>query len=422
MADQKISAMDPAGALTGAEVVPVVQGGANARTTLSDVVAYGNALVTLSTLGASVNGITLIGHTFAQMRADLDLEAGTDFYSIAAADAAISSGASAAVSTHVGLADPHTQYLLESAVSANGLTLIGHTFAQMRADLSLVVGTDVQAYNANLTTYAAVAPSANAQTLLGHTFSQMRTDLGLVIGTDVQAYSANLATYAGVAPSANAQTLLGHTFAQMRSDLSLGTAALVADSTLVHITGNETITGAKALGSQANASYFSAVFAAPQIMLSQSDTTTTAGGGAGPLAIINPDTTTNNYACILFGSVGTNSNVYANAGIGAQFAARAAGYHSTDLVLFTGTTAGTQERVRIAAAGGATFSSSIAAGGPVNLKSYTVAGLPAGTTGDIAYASNGRKNGEGAAAGTGVMVFKDGTAWRACDTGATVAA
>jgi hypothetical protein len=42
--------------------------------------------------------------------------------------------------------------------------------------------------------------------------------------------------------------------------------------------------------------------------------------------------------------------------------------------------------------------------------------------GSQAFASNGRKNGEGAGAGTGVLVFHDGTAWRACDTGATVAA
>jgi hypothetical protein len=42
--------------------------------------------------------------------------------------------------------------------------------------------------------------------------------------------------------------------------------------------------------------------------------------------------------------------------------------------------------------------------------------------GSQAYASDGRKNGEGAGAGTGVLVFRDATAWRACDTGATVAA
>jgi hypothetical protein len=52
----------------------------------------------------------------------------------------------------------------------------------------------------------------------------------------------------------------------------------------------------------------------------------------------------------------------------------------------------------------------------------TVANLPAATAGDVAFASNGRKAGEGAGSGTGVLVFYDGTAWRAVDTGATVAA
>lgn len=53
----------------------------------------------------------------------------------------------------------------------------------------------------------------------------------------------------------------------------------------------------------------------------------------------------------------------------------------------------------------------------------TVASLPAGATaGDLAFASNGRKNGEGGGSGTGVLAFYDGTAWRAVDTGATVAA
>lgn len=58
------------------------------------------------------------------------------------------------------------------------------------------------------------------------------------------------------------------------------------------------------------------------------------------------------------------------------------------------------------------------------LRSYTVANLPGSgnTVGNIAFATNGRKNGEGAASGTGVVVFWDGTAWRAVDTGATVAA
>ena len=56
-----------------------------------------------------------------------------------------------------------------------------------------------------------------------------------------------------------------------------------------------------------------------------------------------------------------------------------------------------------------------------HLGAFTVAGLPAGAAGYQAYATNGRKSGEGAGAGTGVPVFHDGTAWRTAD-GATVAA
>jgi hypothetical protein len=56
------------------------------------------------------------------------------------------------------------------------------------------------------------------------------------------------------------------------------------------------------------------------------------------------------------------------------------------------------------------------------VSTYTVSGLPTDVQANqIAYASNGRKNGEGSGAGTGVLVFRDGSAWRACDTGATVA-
>lgn len=43
MADTKISAMPDAGALTGAEFVPLVQSGANVKATLDDVLAYDRA-------------------------------------------------------------------------------------------------------------------------------------------------------------------------------------------------------------------------------------------------------------------------------------------------------------------------------------------------------------------------------------------
>ena len=51
----------------------------------------------------------------------------------------------------------------------------------------------------------------------------------------------------------------------------------------------------------------------------------------------------------------------------------------------------------------------------------TVALLPTGVNGKLAYASNGRKVGEVAAAGTGVIVYFSNTQWRVLSTDAVVA-
>lgn len=139
MPDQKISELDAAAALTGTELVDLVQSGDNVRSTVSDVGAvavaahvalsdphtqylteaaatagyqpldsdltaiaaltttsFGRALLELANAGAllTAGGLTANGQSlvtaanYAAMRALLDLEAGTDFYSIAAANAA----------------------------------------------------------------------------------------------------------------------------------------------------------------------------------------------------------------------------------------------------------------------------------------------------------------------------------------------
>lgn len=57
----------------------------------------------------------------------------------------------------------------------------------------------------------------------------------------------------------------------------------------------------------------------------------------------------------------------------------------------------------------------VGATGWLTLPSFTVAALPTAPAGSIAYANNARKNGEGAAAGTGSLVFRDATGWRMWD-------
>jgi len=56
------------------------------------------------------------------------------------------------------------------------------------------------------------------------------------------------------------------------------------------------------------------------------------------------------------------------------------------------------------------------------LNTFTVATLPAGTEGMRAYATNGRKVGEGAGLGTGVPVYFSNALWRVLSTDAAVAA
>lgn len=124
--------------------------------------------------------------------------------------------------------------LLDDADANAQLTTLGGTSvgtgvfkavdaAAARTAIGAVIGTDVQAYSANLDEYAAVNPTtaglallddanADAQlTTLGGTSvgtavftaanaAAARTAIGAVIGTDVQAYSANLAGFADIDP------------------------------------------------------------------------------------------------------------------------------------------------------------------------------------------------------------------------------
>lgn len=51
---------------------------------------------------------------------------------------------------------------------------------------------------------------------------------------------------------------------------------------------------------------------------------------------------------------------------------------------------------------------------PLNLPGSTLAGAPASPAGSIWYITNGRKGGEGAGLGTGVLAYRSGTTWYRC--------
>jgi len=60
--------------------------------------------------------------------------------------------------------------------------------AQILSDFSLEIGTDVQAYDADLTTYAGITPAANVQSLLSAAdYAAMKALLDMEIGTDIAA-------------------------------------------------------------------------------------------------------------------------------------------------------------------------------------------------------------------------------------------
>ena len=129
--------------------------------------------------------------------------------------------------------------------AGTGLSKSGNT-------LNVNIGSDVQAYDAGLTSIAGLATAANkmiytsasdtyavtdltaaARTVLDDsTVSDMRTTLGVAIGSDVQAYDAGLTSIAGLATDANKMiyTTASDTYAV--ADLTAAARTVLDDSTV----------------------------------------------------------------------------------------------------------------------------------------------------------------------------------------------
>ncbi len=454
-------------------------------------------------------------------------------------------------------------------ISAYGASLIDDAdAATARTTLGLVIGTDVQAWDAgldsisglttaadkmiyttaldtyavaDLTSYARTllddADAATARTTLGlgtlatqntidngdwsgadleianggtgaSTASAARTALGLAIGTDVQAYDADLDAVAALASTGIAARTAANTWAQRTIT---GTAneitvtngdGVSGDPTIslpsaITLTG-KTITGGSATGMTSVSSTamacttLSALVSTLTLNATQVDINTTSNGdinlnpdGTGvvatskldcdggaidgtPIGAATPSTvaaTTVTASGLITADGGVTVGNTSTLSLGSTTGKRIILFDTTnDFALgvesgewrcavnvagddFTwgSNYASFTERMRLSNAkldialttdstststgalvvdGGVGSAKSVWAGGPIVPGVYTVATLPAASsyTGGTAYVSNGRKTGEGAGAGTGLQVYSDGTNWIRPADDTTVAA
>lgn len=149
------------------------------------------------------NGSAWVAESGATARASLGLTIGTHVQAYDAGLASIAGLTTAADQMiYTTAADTYAAISLTSA----GRALLDDTdAAAQRTTLGLAIGTNVQAYDLQLTDIAGMTPTdsgvivGNGTTFVLETGDTLRASLGLAIGTNVQAYDADLSTIAGLA-------------------------------------------------------------------------------------------------------------------------------------------------------------------------------------------------------------------------------
>lgn len=240
--------------------------------TSANKVIYATGSDTFSTTDFTAYGRSVVGVADeAAFKALVNLEIGTDVQAYDAELAALAGLTSAANKlpyfTGSGTADV-------TDLSAFGRSLIDDANASAaRTTLGVVIGTDVQAYDAELAALAGLTSAADklpyftgsgtadvtdlssfGRTLIDDAnASAARSTLGLVIGTDVQAYDAQLADIAGLTPSdggfvvGDGANLVIESGSTARSSLGLGTGDTVqfgaATLSSLTVSGNLTVNG-----------------------------------------------------------------------------------------------------------------------------------------------------------------------------------
>jgi hypothetical protein len=192
-------------ALTAGTGVGIVDGGAGTTVT----VAVTGGLLDIAGLAVTNSnfivgdGVNWVAETGATARTSLGVAIGSDVQAYNANLAAIAGLTSAADKlpyfTGSGTADV-------ADFTAAGRALVDDASATaQRTTLGLVIGTDVQAYDAGLLDIAGLAVTdsniivGNGTNWVAESGATARTSLGLTIGTDVQAYDAGLLDIAGLA-------------------------------------------------------------------------------------------------------------------------------------------------------------------------------------------------------------------------------